>query len=139
MDRGGETGTYGAAQPIERLDRLDVDAARDRVGTVDCRRTVLQDFNAIDHALRHRVEVDEIAEAALAYTVDPAMPVDENEDPVAAAFAAAEIAQVDRAGAVGGALRAVRLEADATRTIGRSSGGERGGQYGDLPGMDGAM
>src|SRR3546814_12754658 len=97
MDRGGETGTYGAAQPIERLDRLDVDAARDRVGTVDCRRTVLQDFNAIDHALRHRVEVDEIAEAALAYTVDPALPVDENEDPVAAAFDAAEIAQVDRA------------------------------------------
>src|SRR3546814_9085058 len=105
MDRGGETGTYGAAQPIERLDRLDVDAARDRVGTVDCRRTVLQDFNAIDHALRHRVEVDEIAEAALAYTVDPAMPVDENENPVAAAFAAAEIEQVDRAGTVGGALR----------------------------------
>src|SRR3546814_9374565 len=43
------------------------------------------------------------------------MPVDENEDPVAAAFAAAEIAQVDRAGAVGGALRAVRIEADARR------------------------
>src|SRR3546814_13161672 len=79
MDRGGDTGTDGAAQPIERLDRLDVDDARDRVGTVDCRRTVLQDFNAIDHALRHRVEVDEIAEAALAYTVDPAMPVRSEE------------------------------------------------------------
>src|SRR3546814_15151459 len=126
MDRGGETGTYGAAQPIERLDRLDVDAARDRVGTVDCRRTVLQDFNAIDHALRHRVEVDEIAEAALAYTVDPAMPADVNEDPVAAASAAAEIAQVHRDGSVGCALRAVRSEEGRVVDVCVSTCGARG-------------
>jgi len=49
-----------------------------------------------------RVQVHEVAKPALADCIDPAMPVDQHQHAIAAAFRAAKISQVDRVGAVEG-------------------------------------
>ena len=108
----GDTCTCGTAQPIKGLNSFNVYDAGYGIGTVDSRSTIFQNLDAIDHALRHRVEVDEITEPALTDAVYPTVPVHQNENAIAAALATTEIAKIDRARAVGGSLRAVRIEAD---------------------------
>ncbi|MNK91715.1 hypothetical protein D3C87_1118290 [compost metagenome] len=123
----GRTVTGAQAHAVEVAQGLDVDHPGDGVSAIDGRGAVLQHLDALDHAQRHGVQVDEVAEAALAHAVHPAMPVDQNQDAVAAALGAAEVAQVDRGSAVGGPLGAVAVQADARRRQLLQQVADRGG------------
>ncbi len=82
----------------------DVHDAGDCVRTVDRRRAVLQDFDALDHAFRNGVEVDRGRNAAGRGAGNVAQAIDQHEGP-----ARAQVAQVDfrRSGADAAAVRRV--------------------------------
>ena len=97
-------------QPVELAEGDDVDHAGDRVGAVDGGGAIQQHFDPLDRGQRNRVQVDKVAKTAGTGAVHPAPPVDQNQRAVGA-----QVAQVQRAGAMAGAARAGRVEAGTYR------------------------